>query len=390
MQCPCIAGLLLPPNTHCKDAQAGPLGSSDSGAHSGGHTASGAPSPTAVPALHQQQSPAGKEQRLRQSPVQPAQNQPPTTMRSPPGPQSPHVPTSPAVMPGSQPGTQDAPDIELPPHYLEQQAKARRKAPTTVTMGEAAGRPDDVAVAAGRLPASSRSGAETQMGHLGSEQPPPPAKGAAPPAEPGGTTARAQQHSQMRPKPLAGRGSEQLNSPVSSHRARASPTPPRNCGHRVRSPRGAAPGATADRPLLPRSSRPGSCPPIMLPPVRLGPPPPVRSPSSAVPASGPTGLANARQQAQQRKQPPPPEPRFSALPPVSGSGGFHHVSAAASAAAQQPLRSVSHLALGQQPWLGPAGGCDGLFAAAGSIPAAQIPTASVYSPGAASSGHCES
>ena len=273
---------------------------------------------------------------------------------------TPPSPPAPQSQPGLRDASQDVPHVELPPHYIEQQELARRQ-PSTAVATRPAGRPNRAATAALT-----------------------PADDVAPPIGPASVKKHTHQRSETLQERVAGRGIEQQRPPGCSPRAMASQEQSRRVGQRKCSPRGAGSPAAAHQPL-PRAARPGSCPPIGLPPVRLGPPPPPpRAPlSSAMPAVGSGGGANGQRQQQQRRL-QPPEPRFSPLPPVPGGGGGMPYLLPAPAPTTAPPHAVAGFqqsAARQQPWLGLDGSGDGMFAA-GPMPAAQIPTVPLFGPGA--------
>ena len=174
-----------------------------------------------------------------------------------------------------------------------------------------------------------------------------------------------------------GQLAEQARSPRSDRRAVPPAGLTRQDGQHARSPPGAQQAAA--RQPLPRASRPGSCPPIVLPPVRLGPPPPPVHSPRAVPSSVPNGHPSGGQHAQQRKQPPFREPRFRPLPPVPVGGGLLQASASDPAAALHAMPGFRPA--GQQPWPGLTDGVGGFVLAAGSLPTAEIPTVPHYSSG---------
>lgn len=156
----------------------------------------------------------------------------------------------------------------------------------------------------------------------------------------------------------------------------------RRADQQYRSARNAATMAPASRQPRLRTSRPRPRLPATTPPVRLGPPPPVKQ---AAAVGSPPGQGG-RSAGPPRKHPhqaalPPSEPRFNPLPLVPGTPQLHAIIQRAAppcallGSFQQPLAE-------HQPWPGLAAGCDGVFAPAGLPPAAQMPAMPLCSPGA--------
>ena len=136
----------------------------------------------------------------------------------------------------------------------------------------------------------------------------------------------------------------------------------------------------AGRPPL-HTSRPGSCLPSSLPPVRLGPPPPVRLAATAVgvPAQSSSVLGSQRHQPWQR-QGPPPEPQMNPLPAVPAVAQPHAFSPGAASPYSRP-RPQQQLMAEHQRWPGLAPDCTGLLMPAGTFPAVQIPGIPLCGPG---------